>query len=349
MLLCLIRFLLMLKAKLKSPFTYVWILLMALALWLVRESAIPLEKPSEVLILNEAGECGSKVVRILQSTEGGHSAYVFSVVEDEEEMREAVRRGQALCGFIFPKDMGERFSSENSRGMITMVTSVFSLKAPAVRETVFAAVYRVVNADIIEESEDILFEDPDLVKDYIRERYEYFTESSEVFGLEYEEIETKAQSGSGFLHDSSDPLRGTAAVLIFILCLYSANAFRGADGRFFRALPKTDRAVSFIMYELASAFVPALCGFVMIRTLDPEGVPLTRELVCFAVFLIFSCIWSAVFSSFFRKSEVYLPAVSVLLFMSLAICPVYFDIARYIPVMKYVTGILPPALYLYLL
>ncbi len=347
--LCLIRFLLMLKAKLKSPFTYLWILLMALALWLVRESTIPLEKPSEVLILNEAGDCGNRVMDILESTEGVRSAYIFSVVNDEDEMREAVRRGQALCGFILPENMGERFSTEDNRGMITMVTSVFSLKAPAVRETVFAAIYRVVNADIIEKNEELLFEDPDLVRDYIRERYEYLTVSSEVFGLEYEEIETEAGSASGFLHDSSDPLRGTAAVLIFILCLYSANAFRGTDGRFFKALPKTDRIVSFFMYELASAFLPAVCGYVCIRVLDPERVPAFREFMCFVLFLVISCIWSGVFSSFFRKSEVYLPAVSVLLFVCLAICPVYFDIARYFPVVKYVTGLLPPALYLYLL
>ena len=66
----LIRLFLMLKAKLKSPFTYVWILLMWLLLWLVNESLMPVEQPKEVLILNEAGEYGSRVMSILENREG---------------------------------------------------------------------------------------------------------------------------------------------------------------------------------------------------------------------------------------------------------------------------------------
>ena len=345
----LIRLFLMLKAKLKSPFTYVWILLMWLLLWLVNESLIPSVQPAEVLILNEAGEYGSKVMRILENRDDYVSAYVYIETDDEDHLRDMVRKGRVECGFIFPEDMEEKIASGDTKHMIVMVTSTFSAKGPAVRESVFAALYRVMNADVIESSEELLFEDPDLVRDYISERYEYYVGSDEVFGLEYEIVETAPDASTDFLRDSSDPIRGTAAVLIFILSLYSASSYFGKAGRFFKALGRKEKAVSLVLYELSSIMIPAACGFVMIRTLHPGDVPFGRELLTYLLFVLFSCIWSGIFVSFFKRSEKYLPAVSVLMFVCFAICPVFFDIAGYFPVIRYITSFLPPAFYLYLL
>ncbi|MBP5701038.1 MAG: hypothetical protein J6W85_01165, partial [Lachnospiraceae bacterium] len=89
----LIRLFLMLKARLKSPFTYVWILLMWLLLTLVNESLIPSEQPSEVLILNEAGEYGSRIMNILENREDSVSAYVYTETDDEGYLRDMVRKG----------------------------------------------------------------------------------------------------------------------------------------------------------------------------------------------------------------------------------------------------------------
>ena len=137
--------------------------------------------------------------------------------------------------------------------------------------------------------------------------------------------------------------------MIFILCLYSGSSFYGKDGRFFRALRKGERMVCVFLHELSSVLIPSVFGFVSIRMLDGESVPIGREILCFSVFLILTCIWSGVFVSFFKKSETYLPVVSVLLFMSFALCPVFFDPGKYIPVLGYVVRILPPAFYLYMI
>ena len=87
----LIRLLLMLKARLKSPFTYVWILLMWLLLWLVSESVIPVSEPREVLMINNAGEYGSRVTDILENREDSISAYVYTLTDDVDFLREMVR------------------------------------------------------------------------------------------------------------------------------------------------------------------------------------------------------------------------------------------------------------------
>ena len=343
------RFLLMLKSRLKNPFTYIWVFLLALSLYLVRESVVPLEQPSEVLILNEAGEYGDRVMDVLEGRDSDHSDCTFAFAENEESLREMVMRGQARCGFIFPEDMEERIASGDTRSMITMVTSTFSIKSAAVRETVFAALFRVMNEDITVNAASGFFDDPDTVGEYIRERYAYLVESDDVFGLEYEMFKQENAGGTGFFNDRSDPVRGTAAVMIFILCLYSGSSFYGKDGRFFRALRKGERMVCVFLHELSSVLIPSVFGFVSIRMLDGESVPIGREILCFSVFLILTCIWSGVFVSFFKKSETYLPVVSVLLFMSFALCPVFFDPGKYIPVLGYVVRILPPAFYLYMI
>jgi len=343
------RFFLMLRARLKNPFTYIWVLLLALSLWLVRESVLPLKQSSDVLILNEAGEYGERVLHILENGAGELSECTYTAVRDEESLRSAVMRGQARCGFIFPEDMEERIASGDTRSMITMVTSTFSIKSAASRETVFAALFRVMNEDLTVSSASGFFEDPETAGEYIRERYEYLVDSEEVFGLEYEIFEPETADRTGFLNDRSDPVRGTAAVMIFILCLYSGSSFYGKDGRFFRALRKGERMICIFLHELSSVLIPAFFGFVMIRLLDGDSVPLLHEILCFALFLIVACIWSGIFVSFFKKSETYLPVVSVLLFMSFALCPVFFDPGQYIPVFGYVVRILPPAFYLYMI
>ncbi|MBP5555489.1 MAG: hypothetical protein J6X94_11555 [Lachnospiraceae bacterium] len=343
------RFLMFLKARLKSPFTYIWMILIAFSLYLVSESVIPLSEPSEVLILNEAGEYGERIFELLEVSSEHGGAYVYTEADDEESLRAMVRKGRAACGFIFPEDMEEKIASGDTRHMIVMITSTFSAKGPAVRESVFAALYRVMNEDVIDAALESLFEDPGLVRDYVRDRYEYYVGSDEVFGLEYEVAETAPDASTDFLRDSSDPIRGTAAVLIFILGLYSASSYFGKAGRFFKALGRKEKAISLFLYEISSIIIPAVCGLVMIRILHPGDVPLFRDLLVYVVFVLFSCIWSGVFVSFFKRSEKYLPAVSVLMFVCFAICPVFFDIAGYFPVIRYITSLLPPAFYLYML
>ena len=345
----LIRFFLMLKAKLKSPFTYVWILLMWLLLWLVNESVIPVSEPKDVLILNEAGEYGNRVVDILTDRDGSISAYEYIETDDEEYLRDMVRKGQAECGFIFPEDMEERIREEDTRDMVIMVTSAFSAKSAAVRETVFAALFRIAYADMVENAEKEIFEDPSEASGYIREKYEYLVTSDEVFQLRYETIDLPEGESGEFFTDRSDPVRGTAAVLLFILSLYSAGSFFGQIGRFYRALKKNEKMMSMFLYELSSVFVPALSAFVLIRFFDGGSVPLIRDLGCFILLLIFCCIWGVLFVKLFKRNETYLPAVSVLLFVSFVLCPVYFDPAKYLSVLGIVTRILPPAFYLYLL
>ena len=345
----LIRLFLMLKAKLKSPFTYVWILLMWLLLWLVNESFIPYGQPAEVLLLNEAGDYGDRIMSILENREGSVSADVSTETDDEDLLREMVRKGQAECGFIFPEDMEERVRGEDTREMVTMVTSNFSVKSAAVRETVFAAMFRIIYADMVENAEAEIFEDPSEVKDYIREKYEYLVESDDVFGLVYETIELPEGESSAMFADRSDPIRGTAAVLLFILSLYSAGSFFGESGRFYRALRKNERALSMFLYELSSVAVPAVSAFLLIRYFDGGSVSLLKDLGCFILLLLFCCLWSVVFIKLFKRIETYLPAVSVMLFTCFVLCPVYFDPAKYLAVLGIVTRILPPSFYLYLL
>ncbi|MBO7096447.1 MAG: hypothetical protein J6V94_05750, partial [Lachnospiraceae bacterium] len=149
--------------------------------------------------------------------------------------------------------------------------------------------------------------------------------------------------------DRSDPIRGTAAVLLFILSLYSAGSFFGESGRFYRALKRNERALSMFLYELSSVAVPAVSAFILIRYFDAGSVSFFRDLYCFVLLLLFCCIWSVVFIRLFRRIETYLPAVSVLLFVSFVLCPVYFDPAKYVAVLGIVSRILPPSFYLYLL
>ncbi|MBP5761672.1 MAG: hypothetical protein J6W48_01730 [Lachnospiraceae bacterium] len=345
----LIRLFLMLKARLKSPFTYVWILLMWLLLTLVNESLIPSGQPSEVLILNEAGEYGSRIMNILENREDSVSAYVYTETDDEGYLRDMVRKGRVECGFIFPEDMEERVREGDTRDMVTMVTSNFSLKSAAVRETVFAAMFRIIYADMVENAEEDIFEDPSAVKDYIRDKYEYLVASDEVFGLVYETVDIPEGESNEMFADRSDPIRGTAAVLLFILSLYSAGSFFGESGRFYRALKRNERALSMFLYELSSVAVPAVSAFILIRYFDAGSVSFFRDLYCFVLLLLFCCIWSVVFIRLFRRIETYLPAVSVLLFVSFVLCPVYFDPAKYVAVLGIVSRILPPSFYLYLL
>jgi len=210
----LMRAFLMLKAKLKSPFTYVWIFLMWLLLALVDGSMIPTEEPGLVLILNEAGEYGSRVTEILENRDGSVTAYAYEETDDENYLREMVRKGQAECGFIFPEDMEERIRREDMRDMVTMVTSTFSAKSAAVRETVFAALFRVAYADMVRNAEEVIFDDPAEVSAYIDEKYDYLVESDEVFRLKYETVDLPEGESGELFADRSDPLRGTAAVLI---------------------------------------------------------------------------------------------------------------------------------------
>ena len=342
------RAFLMMKARIKSPFTYIWVALLVFSLWLVDETIVPTKNSSDVAILNEAGEYGERVTEFLTASDE-FSECTFLRVEDEDMLRLMVRRGRVRCGFILPEDMEERIEEGDTRSMITMVTSTFSVKSAAVREKVFAALYRIMNPDITVAAAGEYFEDPEGAASYIRERYDYYVGSDDVFRINYERLDDSKGDEGGFFPDRSDPVRGTAAVLIFVLCLYSGSTLLGKNGRFFRAFGRHERLFSEFLYLLTSVLIPSVCAFAAIRFFAGDGTGLMRDLLCFALFLILTAAWSTLFVSCFKKNDTYLPAVSVLLFASFVLCPVFFDPGKYFQVAGYVVRLLPPAFYIYLL
>lgn len=343
-----LRFLLMLKNELKRPFTYIRILLIALSMYLVYESALPVNSPSEVYVINHSGEYGERVLEELNRGKG-ISAYTYTCVDDEDFIRSSVMNGTAECGFIFPEDLEERVKNGDTKKMIIMVTSAFSTKSAAVREKVFSALFRVMNIDIIESAEDNIFEDTSVVKDFIRERYDYYIEGRDLFGIEYEYLDVSTSESGANRRNSADPLRGCMSVLLFIFSLYVSGSILGKNLSFYNSMKKAERLITIFIYEAASVLFPAIGGFIMIRMLDGERIGFVKDFVCWIVFLLISCAWCTAFICFFKKGERFFPVIPVMVFISFLISPVFVDISVYVPVVGYVARLLPPAFYLYML
>ena len=83
----------------------------------------------------------------------------FYLVDSEDDLYSDVIAGRAEVGYVFPKDMNERFLTKNWDGAVRMVVSDTSQLAPFVNEFVNVVIYTDMMEDYIA---DYLVEDDEL-------------------------------------------------------------------------------------------------------------------------------------------------------------------------------------------
>ncbi len=274
----------------------------------------------------------------------------FYSVSSKEEVYADISDKKAVSGYIFPADLEQRLKTyaAEKKPFITVIQHDEEMSNKLVNEIILSRLYKThawqILLDFISEKiskkKNFTLDVP-----FLQERVKAYDRHELLFHFEYAD-----GSENTLLNEPASlllmPLRGVIAVLTFLSCM--AGALTWYEDK----LNGVSRNLSGKKQKLCmffSLFVPALFAgglglFSLGMTELSEGFQ--KETSSMLAFL-FACISLNFFLlSIFRQKEVFLSLLPGITVGSLLLCPVFFDLSIYSPVIKLLRSLFPAHYYL---
>ena len=337
------RYLLLLKKQCLHPSGWIAILLMVFLTVIFARVAVP-KSDNNIVFLYGTADYAINVIETLKTDTSG---FDFRVADDEDEVIDEVRSGRAECGFIFADDMGERVSNGDTKECIRFITSSYTMKGNAAKELVYAAVFKSYSFDLaIKNADNIGFKD-EVQKETAFGMAEMYRGNEKVFSTQTEYVET-GDSGEDEKNKTM-PVHGLIGMILVIeMLLADAETKRGKGKALAGALPAGDRGWYAILNKLAMITVPAVCGFILMRILEP-GIGWGVDIVLLALFLFTGILWSGIISAIIKRDETVMYVCLVLIAASFVLAPILWDTSGYLPFARILRLFIPNGIYMSLI
>lgn len=321
---------------------YFQLLLFIVILITINHIRLPQKKDLTVYIYNDGTEIGNKIIRDLKSAD---SIFSFVSADNKDMLEKAVKSGSADCGFEIGSEADESMAVGKCKGIVTYVSSVFTSKGSIAKETFFAAFFKEYSEQILQNEQNAIFgvDDEDIRESLIQRNRQYLA-GDDVFRVDYHTEGKRAVSVAN--EDQMQPLRGTAAILIFMLLLFVKGEEIAAGSRepamYFSGITR-------MKFRLGRYMAAVTLPFIAVFILLMHGRDLRYafpEFVCLAVFVLLCMIWCESFAALTGK-KIYSAGFLSVLLVTIVMCPVFFDAGEFVPALRYVSYLLPPALYMH--
>lgn len=276
----------------------------------------------------------------------------FYMTDSEENLYSDVIAGRAEVGYIFPKDMRERFVSRKWDGAVTMVVSDTSQYAPFVNEFVTVAVYSGIMEDYIADylvTRSGLELTDEEIRPIIRENLAKQDEAGSLFTISYQDYYTNTEVSYEEVMEENyltKPIRGTVALFVLLAGLAGLVFWfqDNAEGRF-KVMSYEKRPV----INYGSLFLPTLLasivGFVCILIAGLAG-NIFKEIFVMFLYVIFVTGVCEILRVIVPSVNAICAAIPIIAVASYLCCPIILDLKKILPVVTYLRKILPPDYYL---
>lgn len=332
---------LQLKAWIRRKTSWLQILGMILLVLLTARIHLPDADNTRVGVCGVADEYADNVLESLQS---GDSIFEFVEYTEEEDMRRDMISGRLECGFLFSEDFQERVQADQLKNSVTYICTPFSAKGMVAQETFYAAFFESYSEQVLIGSEEEMYgrSSEKLTETLLEKRSGYLLDS-QMFHMDIIEIETEAerrQEGTG-APGGIRPVQGMAGLFLFaILWMAQARKF-GENGRgVLSVLDRGRRRWFQFLGCLAEATIPAAVGLLLIL-LSPGHRGLLTETAGMVLFVLVCSLWVPVAGSLFHNSTTFAGWTLTILLIQMAVCPVFVDLAGYMPALKVIRWVFP--------
>lgn len=280
---------------------------------------------------------------LCEDLENSHSQFTFVTYQDKEQMYQDVQSGKMECGFLIQGNFTKRVLQNNWRKCVTFIANPFTTKGEVAKETFFAAFFREYSGQLLAQSEKEIFTTQD------QKRLEKMQKSSDdflqsdFFYTDIVPVDTKVKKVQD--NHGTYPVQGIFAVFLLGI-MYFANAKRYEPKGIWvqHAFPNRECFLFACVQELAAVTIPAVAGFVLLLFV-PQSRGLGQELLSFVIFLAYAIIWTALYAKIPSGAEGFLAYGIVMMVLAVIMCPVFWDVGAYIPVMRYLKYLIPAGVY----
>lgn len=304
------------------------------------------ETPKDVYGGIIVGVCGEdeKGRELISRLEKETGIFRFYGYEDEEEMLRMIENGTLECGYVMPEGFYERILKGKMNRQITLYYSPASSAHKISYEVVFADLFEMLSEDILEKYSEDNGPFPGITKEEAKERIlnlnKAYTEDGSTFRFVYEMVGREEKEGEQGL----DTLRGCVAVMIFLMSLSGLGNVLGLAnvwGSLPENLRKKLQSQSIHMAVAGSVLTGGICLW-----LSGSMKKSFREAAGLLLYLFILEAFVRVLRRIVRKDKVLYGMLPVLVMGSLLFCPVFIRIERYLPAIKWISGVFPVTYYL---
>ncbi len=283
---------------------------------------------------------------IAEKLESRDSVFRFLIFEEESALREALEAGEIDSGFLFSGQFEEQVEQGHLKESITFLQTPFSAKGMAARETVYAAFLERYSEEILlDERKEIYGKEREDIVPFLLKKNAAYLESEAFFQTEVEELQVQ-ETEEKQAQKKVWPIQGMIGLFIFILLWMTFGRRFEGDGRGISlALDRKRRRRFEYLGYLASATLPAVTGICVILC-SGESRGIFVELIRMAVLVFGGALWVAAIGVWFRSSMALSAWVLTVVAVQVVICPVFVDLAAYIPAIKYLKYLFPLGWYL---
>lgn len=280
---------------------------------------------------------------LCEDLENSHSQFTFVTYQDKEQMYQDVQSGKMECGFLIQGNFTKRVLQNNWRKCVTFIANPFTTKGEVAKETFFAAFFKEYSGQLLAQSEKEIFTQQD------QKRLEKMQKSSDdflqsdFFYTDIVPVDTKVRKEQN--DHGTYPVQGIFAIFLLGM-MYFANAKRyEPKGAWVQhAFTNRERFMFACVQELAAVTLPAVAGIFLLLT-TPQARSLWQELLSFVIFLAYAIIWTALCAKIPGSTEGFLAYGIVMMVIAAIMCPVFWDVGAYIPVMRYLKYLIPVGVY----
>lgn len=288
------------------------------------------------------------ITAVISELKNENSILNITVYEDEEEMLKAQRRGELRFAYVFDDEFTEKYENNETRRTVTRFSGEDDIFAALADELVFAKIASVYARTSIEyfarTNSNIGDEYREEVKKTALLMYdEYLDILGDVFIYETENGNVVSDEGGS----ASFPVRGVLAMLVLIAALLGMQTvLNDSEKSLFLRLSPKNRNIAMLIGILMPTLLLA-ATLVVCVLFSAVSVGIFREIIC-ALLLVCSCAAFVFFiSSFLKNPDSAAIIIPLAVLLSIALCPIFFDITVFLKPMRHICALLPPYYYLY--
>lgn len=320
-----------------------WLMTAALILLMLVVQGIHMPSVKTMMIGLFCEQDGNIEKILCEDLENSHSQFTFVTYQDKEQMYQDVQSGKMECGFLIQGNFTKRVLQNNWRKCVTFIANPFTTKGEVAKETFFAAFFKEYSGQLLAQSEKEIFTQQDqkrLAK--MKQSSDDFLQS-DFFYTDIVPVDTKVRKEQN--DHGTYPVQGIFAVFLLGM-MYFANAKRyEPKGAWVQhAFSNRERFLFACVQELAAVTIPAVAGFALLLFV-PQSRGLGQELLLFAIFFAYAIIWTALCAKIPGSTEGFLAYGIVMMVIAAIMCPVFWDVGAYIPVMRYLKYLIPVGVY----
>lgn len=320
-----------------------WLMTAALILLMLVVQGIHMPSVKTMMIGLFCEQDGNIEKILCEDLENSHSQFTFVTYQDKEQMYQDVQSGKMECGFLIQGNFTKRVLQNNWRKCVTFIANPFTTKGEVAKETFFAAFFKEYSGQLLAQSEKEIFTQQD------QKRLEKMQKSSDdflqsdFFYTDIVPVDTKVKKVQD--NHGTYPVHGIFAIFLLGM-MYFANAKRyEPKGAWVQhAFTNRERFMFACVQELAAVTLPAVAGIFLLLT-TPQARSLWQELLSFVIFLAYAIIWTALCAKIPGSTEGFLAYGIVMMVIAAIMCPVFWDVGAYIPVMRYLKYLIPVGVY----